>query len=72
MKRGFDDDGNTTVPVRHGTFKDTKRNNGIDAAKRWYQRINQKKQNFGTCLRENYIEVQSYKNISQNMVKSMH
>ena len=52
--------------VKHGM---THSNDWIDATKSWYQRINQKKQNFGACFRENFIEVQSYPKKSQKYDK---
>ena len=58
-----------TLLVRHGMLYTTHSNNWIDAAKRWYQRINQKKQNFAACIRENLIEVQSYPKKSQKYDK---
>ena len=56
-------------PYQYLNEYNTHSNDWIDAAKRWYQRMNQKKQNFGAYFRENFIEVQSYPKKSQKYDK---
>ena len=52
-----------TVPVRHVMLYTIYSNDWIDAAKRWYQRTNQKKQNFYTLLREIILRYMATKKI---------
>ena len=71
-KGGFDDDGGNTNNARKAWHVKQYTQQQLNRHRKPQEPINKLKEaEFGTCLRENYIEIHNYYKISQNLAKSL-